>query len=196
MPGPDHVPCRLSTHAAFNAFDHAGRHLVLFERGQNAGLGFVGHKFVALDKGDKAGATVGIEGKKLGFFRRFGAVGANGADANSCAQKRRAFGHDFAVAQPSGANQNGGQEFVPNVLGDPGTIDVEVNYDPSDPPPLGVLETITLTFKLASGDSTAATVSGQGFITSKSVAVPVKDSMVSASLSIKLSGVWTNTPAT
>lgn len=98
--------------------------------------------------------------------------------------------------QPSGNNQVGGQEFIPNVLGDAGTLDVEVNYDPSDPPPLGVVDTITLTFKLKSGDSTPATVSGQGFFTTKSTAIPVKDGMVKSSLSMKLSGVWTITPAT
>lgn len=60
---------------------------------------------------------------------------------------------------------------------DHGTVDVEILFDPDDPPPLGVTETITVTFPLPSGQSTAADYSGSASITSRNWTVPLEDRM-------------------
>ena len=96
----------------------------------------------------------------------------------------------------SGSNEVGGREFVPGAFEDPGTLDLDIFFDPSDWPPInGAPETITISYRLKSGDSTKATAAGVGFIASMSQALP-QEEMMTATISIKLSGVWSLTDAT
>lgn len=92
--------------------------------------------------------------------------------------------------------QDGGMEFMAGLLRDGGELKVKVLYDPGNPPPVTAREeTITLKYPLFSGQVLPARRSGSGFITSDEEEVPVDDKM-SMDLTIKLSGVWTLTPAT
>lgn len=62
-------------------------------------------------------------------------------------------------------------ENMPGDLEDPGEFEVEVEFDTSeDQPSRGVVETITVTSKLRTGESTAAKWAGTGYI--KSVKTP------------------------
>lgn len=118
------------------------------------------------------------------------------ADANWSGIERAIVEMTHHGSTQSSTNEVGGRTYVPGDLEDPGTLDLDVNFDPSDWPPInGVAETITLTYKKKTGDSTSATAAGTGFIASMSKALPVDEKM-SASISVKLSGVWALTDAT
>jgi len=57
------------------------------------------------------------------------------------------------------------EEFDPAPLRNPGSVDVVYFYDSSNEAPLsGAAGTVTVTFPLKSGESTAATLSGTGFL--------------------------------
>src|SRR5690606_32763226 len=57
------------------------------------------------------------------------------------------------------------------------TLDVQVNFDPDEPPPIGSSETITVTFPIPSGSTNGATRAGTGAIVSHSEEVPLEDKM-------------------
>lgn len=98
--------------------------------------------------------------------------------------------------EPDGTvNQYGGRVYEPSVIGDPGTLELTVQYDSADPPPLhGDPETITLAFRLVDGDAVKESISGSGFIISMSEPLPISATMRQADITIKKSGVWTRTP--
>lgn len=61
--------------------------------------------------------------------------------------------------------------FVPDDLIDPGEFEIEFEWDQSFstfPPISAAAETVTITFPLKSGESTAATLAGSAFVTSSS----------------------------
>lgn len=63
------------------------------------------------------------------------------------------------------------REKIPGELKEPPQVTVEIIYDPSDPPPVGVVETGTLTWP------DGATLTGTGFIVSQSSEAPLEDKM-------------------
>jgi hypothetical protein len=89
------------------------------------------------------------------------------------------------------------REFMPGDLIDGGTIEMEIAFDPDDEAPMtGTSETITITFPIPSGASTAATFVFKGYVSSWSWSVPLEESMT-ATLTIKVDGTgtepaWTN----
>lgn len=103
--------------------------------------------------------------------------------------------HHGSTQPANDGSEVGGDEFEPDVLGDPGQWELEINHDPNNPPPLfKVAETWTLTFKKKTGDGSAATVAATGFITDYDVSNPVKG-MRKANVTLKLSGVVALTDA-
>lgn len=99
-----------------------------------------------------------------------------------------------AVDVTNFASTNGYKEFIPSTLIDSGELEVELIYDTDAAPPItGAAETVTITFPLKSGETTAATVSATGFLTDSEEAVPLDDKM-SQSVTIKFTGARTYTP--
>jgi hypothetical protein len=56
-----------------------------------------------------------------------------------------------------------------------GEIEVQIAFDPDEPPPLGTSETVTLTFPIPSGSMNGATFSGTGGISKRTYEVPLED---------------------
>lgn len=83
------------------------------------------------------------------------------------------------------------REFIPSDLADGGTIEMEINFDPDDQPPItGAAETITITFPLPSGQSTPADLEFTGYVNSWSWNAPLEENMT-ATITIKVDGVTT-----
>lgn len=89
--------------------------------------------------------------------------------------------------------------FMPSALVDGGTIEMEFGFDPDEQPPIEAApETITITFPLPSGMSTAATLAFTGYINSWSWGAPLEDKMTGTA-TMKVDGltdpVWTDAAA-
>ena len=95
----------------------------------------------------------------------------------------------------AGANQFGNRTFIPGDLVDPGTLTMNIHFNPQTNPPIGaVAETITVTYPLVAGDSTPATWACSGFVSAFSLTDPMDDKMT-AVLTVKFSGKVTETDA-
>ena len=90
-----------------------------------------------------------------------------------------------------------GKTFVPGDLPDNGELECEFFYDPDEQPPFNsAAETITLTYPLPSGGSTAATEAFTGFITNWSRPEKVTDQLMKSTFTVKVSGDITYTDST
>ena len=95
----------------------------------------------------------------------------------------------------SGGATFGDGDFVPGDVVNPGELSVEINWDPDTTPPIGeVAETLTLTFRQASGESAGTKWAASGFMTEFEGVCPYEDRMT-ATCTIKFSGGVTITPA-
>lgn len=102
---------------------------------------------------------------------------------------------NLSAAAP-GANDFGNRTFIPSALADPGELTLEIHFNPDTLPPVHlVAETITVTFPLVSGDTTAAKWAGSGFATGYGAVVPLGDKMTTT-MTVKMSGNQTRTAAT
>ena len=94
-----------------------------------------------------------------------------------------------------GNNVIANRTSIPGDLTDPGSINIELHFDPDQEPPIDqVSETITITFPLAAGDSTAAKWAATGYMTDFSFGAQMEDKMT-ATATIKWSGNITLTAA-
>lgn len=94
------------------------------------------------------------------------------------------------------AGTTAARTFAPTDLIDWGDLEIELNFDPDEEPPLsGAAETITITWPLPAGGSTAATLAGSGFMTGFSISGTLEEKMT-ASATIKWTGDLTWTDAT
>lgn len=67
---------------------------------------------------------------------------------------------------------------MPGDLVDDGDVTVDIHFDPDSQPPISAApETITITFPLPAGQSTAGKVVGTGFISAWSWGDPLEDKM-------------------
>ena len=83
--------------------------------------------------------------------------------------------------------------FMPGDLVDRGEIELEFLFDPDTPPPIDqAAETVTITFPLPSGQSTAADYEFTGFLTNWSYGVPLEE-LMTGSGTVKVSGAITET---
>jgi hypothetical protein len=88
----------------------------------------------------------------------------------------------------------GWMTFQPSDLQDPGSLTVELQFDPDDAPPIEeAAETVTVTFPIPAGGSVAATWACSGFLTEFGNQVPYNDKMTATAV-IKFSGEPTFTP--
>jgi len=97
----------------------------------------------------------------------------------------------------AGAGQFGGRDFKPGKLIDPGELVLTVHFD-ADTRPLSMepAETITITFPLDDGESTASIWAGSGFCTDVSGPSVENDAKMEQTITLKLTGDWTITAAT
>ena len=87
---------------------------------------------------------------------------------------------------------SGVKEFMPDALIDGGESEIEFEWNPSFstfPPIDAAAETITITFPLASGQSTNATLAGTGFLTSATSGSAVNGEIMRGSATIKWDGL-------
>ena len=66
-------------------------------------------------------------------------------------------------------------------------LEMEVLFDPDEPPPVGTTETVTVTFPVPSGGSTGATYAGTGAIIGFDIEIPLEDKIV-ATVVVKFDG--------
>lgn len=60
--------------------------------------------------------------------------------------------------------------YIPGDLYEPGEMDCEFQYDPDTEPPIGTVETITVTYPIPTGKTGGATLAGTGFISKRKTA--------------------------
>ena len=78
--------------------------------------------------------------------------------------------------------------FIPGDLYDPGEVSLDIQFDPDTFPPINsAAETITVTFPLSSGGSTAADWEATGFCTGASNVVPL-EALMTGTITVKMSG--------
>lgn len=83
--------------------------------------------------------------------------------------------------------------FIPGDLYDPGELSLDIQFDPDEFPPINsAAETITVTYPLSSGGTTAANWAATGFVTGASHVVPL-EALMTGTITVKLSGAITNT---
>jgi hypothetical protein len=98
-----------------------------------------------------------------------------------------------AVDVTNFGSTGGFKEFIPSTLIDSGELEVELIYTPGTAPPIGGdAETVTITFPVASGDTTGGSISCSGFLTDAEETVPMDDK-ISQSVTIKFTGERTYT---
>ena len=88
------------------------------------------------------------------------------------------------------------KEFTPDDLSDPGEMTVEFQWDQSAstfPPINSAAETVTVTYPLKSGESTAATLSGSAFLTKSTSPDLVNGEIMMGEATIKWAGDITYT---
>lgn len=78
--------------------------------------------------------------------------------------------------------------FIPGDLVDEGSVTLAIQYDPdSEPPKKGALETVTITFPLSTGATTAASRAFSAFVTGFDAGVEM-DALMTGNVTIKVSG--------
>jgi hypothetical protein len=82
--------------------------------------------------------------------------------------------------------QIGGRTFIPGKLTDPGTLEIEVQYDPTAEIPVR-RDAETITIQPPTGQA-SGTISGTGFVSQVSIGEPL-DGLPTAQLTIKWSGL-------
>lgn len=101
----------------------------------------------------------------------------------------------LGTAAPS-ANTIHNRTFLPSDISDPGELTLDIHFNPENLPPInGPLETITLTFPLASGDSTPTIYTFSGAVSGFEETSALDDKMT-ATMTVKISGAITKTAAT
>lgn len=93
----------------------------------------------------------------------------------------------FGSTQAS-TRQIGGRTFIPGKLIDPGTLEIEVQYEPTAEIPLR-RDAETITIQPPSGQASGS-ISGTGFVSQVSIGEPL-DGLPTAQLTIKWSGLVT-----
>lgn len=99
-------------------------------------------------------------------------------------------GQERVAIETSHFGTTGFKEYIAAKLVEPGEITLEVQFDPDDIPPIsGAAETLTITFPLPTGQSTAANVAGTGFVTSWSASLEDQDGLMTAEVTFKWDGL-------
>lgn len=146
------------------------------------------------DEGAGATLTFGTSGLSLDLV----SIQASGVTRESIPT----FHHGTSASTVTGSGTGFYKTYQPGDFTDPGTIEISFLYNPNEkstvtgygwPIPIGSAETITITYPVPSGDNNGATEASQGFVTDFSGPELAIDSVMTASATIKRSGVITFT---
>ena len=104
-------------------------------------------------------------------------------------------GEEVPVIDATHMGTTGYREKIFGDLVEPPEVTVEIHFDPDNEPPVsGAVETVTITFPLPAGQTTAANMAGTAKIVSWDNAVPLEDIMT-GTYTIKFDGftgpTWT-----
>jgi len=134
---------------------------------------------MASDPDEGFGASVSFQ---TGFFARITNIGWSGISRNS-------------LETTSNATTANAKTFIPSSIYDAGELALDLRLDPDVAlvtALTAVPETVTLTFPINPGKTTAATWAASGFLTSFDITAPMEDVM-GASATIKFTGPITVT---
>ncbi len=110
-------------------------------------------------------------------------------------QTLTSIGHDGVsreALETSDLGTSNNETFIPSDLVNPGSLSIEWNYDPNNPPPYNAAaETITLTFPIPSGGAAGSTWAATGFMTDFSISGVENKSIMKGSATLKFSGAIT-----
>lgn len=99
-----------------------------------------------------------------------------------------------AIDTTCNSTSNGAMTFMPSDLEDPGELRVDLLFNPKTTPPYtSAAETITVTFPIPAGNTTATTWAASGFMTNFEFGAPYND-LMTATATLKFSGAITITP--
>ena len=102
---------------------------------------------------------------------------------------------NFDSTEPGSDGEWGGMEYVPNSIGDPGTISMTLVYAQDQTlPAVGEVDTIRISLPLKKGYSQPRILSGSGYLSKRSVRTETRAAYTST-VTIRCSGVWTETKA-
>lgn len=97
----------------------------------------------------------------------------------------------------AGVGQEGNATYIPGDIVRHGPATLRIHWNPSlGVIPIGVVQTITFTYPLVSGDTTAAYQTGSGFVSGFTPDEFVIDGVMTAQVTIQKSGPWTKVAAT
>lgn len=98
----------------------------------------------------------------------------------------------FGTSQP-GSGAIGGMTSIPEAFADPGTMTLEIHFNPDNLPPVnGAVEQITVQFKASGGDTTGASWVFDGFVTDADYSINLSGKMT-GTITVKISGLITRT---
>ena len=122
-----------------------------------------------------------------GFFAQITNVNWNGITVPSIKTSH------FGSAAGNGTTTFGGDTFIAGDLADPGSLEVEIHFNPDTAIPIHLAAaTLTLTIP---GSTTPATWACSAFFTECGFSMPLEDKMV-MNCTLKFSGVLTKTSGT
>jgi hypothetical protein len=100
-----------------------------------------------------------------------------------------------AALETTNSSTTTARTFRPEVLYNSGELSVTIQFDSSKTPPITeAAESITITFPMAAGAATAATLTGSGFMTAYNPTVDI-NGIMTATCTIKWTGAITVTAA-
>lgn len=111
------------------------------------------------------------EGIGTGFSITFGTTSYAGKVESAAIGGEEVAVIDFAHMASTGYREKKFGKLI-----EPPQVTVEIQYDPSAPPPLGVVETATLTW-VDENDDVIGTLTGTGAIISRESTTPLEDKM-------------------
>lgn len=102
------------------------------------------------------------------------------------------------IATPAaGVGQEGNATYIPGDIVRHGPMTLRIHWNPSlGVLPIAVVQTITITYPLVTGDSTAAYHTGSGFVSGFTPDEFAIDGVMTALITVQKSGPWTKVAAT
>lgn len=83
------------------------------------------------------------------------------------------------------------EEYIPGDLYEPGEFECEFQFDPTAAalPPIGAVQTVTITYPIATGDMTGGTLAGTGFILKRTTAQLKNNELMMGKLTVAWDGL-------
>lgn len=89
----------------------------------------------------------------------------------------------------------GHHTYMPSDVKEPIKVDLQIFYDPNEPPPTGVTQTGTITYPVPSGSTNGATCASSGFLVSSGASIKIGE-LMTGQFTFQGSGAPTRADAT